>query len=956
MAFKHFWVQYKLGSSSDQAYIKAETFVVGRAPECDLPIPTDILSRRHLKVYLEDEKIFVKDLGSTNGTYLQGQRLEPNEKYEYKTGNRLYLDAGKECSLRITPIFQRDIVDLEIEQRGLELEKKKHELRGRGRVTRNLKDIEASEKFVANASSSVDNIFENLIYVAKSARFNKEKKIREAENISQEMIDKAQKEIETQRALLEKELKSLQVQTKKEANRILKAANEKANQHLRKAEDKARKLRDEAKEGKEKIISSAESRKLEIIDLAQEKHAEIIAEAHLRNKELKEESSKIDRDLESRRNHIDQLDREILNLKKTAKEQEELTTKAKESYNHELSTLNLLKAEVLNMEQRNESALQVLESTIPNLEKRASALDREIFDNNIELKKKETELERCQKTIEDLQSTLLKNEEKAAASERRVDELNDKIIEAEDNLFRLNKIKQQRNEEVDREISDRREKQKQSEEKTAERNARKREKTDREIEVNLANAKAKALSILEESTKEGDSYREQKFAEADTYYSEKKKQAEQESHAIIAQAKLNETQVRKKVDEDLREARQESQTLRAEARNYHLRTKEEADEYAEKVREQADVEVSSRRKNLEFEIQEAKDRLLADSRKEAKSLREKSRQEAEDIINEARAKAETIVSKTRTQSEEELEALKQEIAKRQAETEAEIHELRTHAVQKMEEQRHQLELEEQERNRIRVLRLRKELNEVLRARIVPFVKDPERVEKISNIINKSISAILLDEVDDEIFDAENYSDIDPTLQQNKVKKFYVAAGASLVIITLLFVFAPNLEQAAKDSGRDLATKIEQADQRQIEAAQKANDLSAVFNPEMVTAYQDSYTERVMYMQDYLRLENDPGFKGQWHLELEEFFVDKLRLTENDMVPFVAREAALIKELGEARSSINGNFVDEGRKRLEEIEANFYKRVKEGGLKQKQLNEIMKFKKKFFIDNKELFSG
>ncbi len=1044
MAFKHFWVQYKLGKTSDQAYIKAETFVIGRAPECDLPIPTDILSRRHLKIFLEDEKIFITDLGSTNGTYLQGQRLEPNEKYEYVTGNRLYLDAGKECSLRITAIYQRDIVDMDIEQRGLELEKKRHELRSKGKISRNLKDVEARERFVANASSSVDNIFDNLFYIAKSARFNKEKKIREAEHLSQEMLEKAQKEIETQRALLEKELKSLQVQTKKEANRILKAANEKAAQHMNKAEARALRLHKEAKENKEKILASVEEKRQEIIDNAQEKHAEIIAEAHIRNKELKEESARIDSEMGARRDQVDSLDREIKILQKTAQEHRELTAQTQEAYSHELSGLNSLKAKVLGMEKRNEAALEVLESKIPGLEKKAARLDQEIFDYNIQIKKKETEVEKYEKTIEELQADLLKSEEKATAAERRMDELNDKVIEAEDNLFRLNKIKQQRNEEIDREIAERREKQKQSEEKTAEKLARRREKVEREIEVNLAKAKEQAQALIDEGQKEADLYKDERIEEADTYHEEKKQagdkyfenrrseadsyyhdkkagadtyhndrckeaddyfadkqvaadqnytqikneadeyygskkqeadeyytdkkeeadnyshnlvdEAEREAQRIIAQARLEETEQRQKVDQDLQAAKDESKTLRSEAKAFDSKIRSEANAYAKRVREEADIEVNSRRKNFELEIQEAKDRLLAESRKEAKRMKEKSRAEADAILQEARDEAEAVRNKSQSQADRDLAALQAEIEKKQKETDEEIQSIRSHAVQKMEEQRQQLEKDELEKNRLRVLRLRKDLNEVLRARIVPYLKDPAQVEKISNVMNKSVNAILLDEVDDESFDAENYSDIDPTLQQNKVKKFYIAAGASVGLLVLLFIFAPTLEQLAKDSGRDIATQIEKEDQKQIEAAQKANDLSAEFNPEMVDEFLPTYTERVMYMKGYLRLENDPGFKGQWHVELEEFFVDKLRLTETDMVPFVAREAALITELGEARKKINGNFVEEGRKRLEEIEANFYKRVKNGGLTQKQLDQIMKFKEKFFNENKELFSG
>ncbi len=996
MAFKHFWVQYKLGKISDQAYIKAESFVIGRAPDCDLPIPTDILSRRHIKVYLEEETIFIKDLGSTNGTYLQGERLVPHQKYEYVTGNRLYLDAGKECTLRITPIYQRDLVDLEIEQRGLELEKKKHELRSKGKISRGLKEIEARENFVANASSSVDNIFENLIYIAKSARFNKEKKIKEAENISQDMIEKAQREMETQRALLEKELKSLQVQTKKEANRILKSANEKAAQHMKKAEDKAKRLKAEANEGKEKVISAAEARRQEIIDDAQLKHGEIIADAHIKNKELKEESERIESGLGARREEMENLESEISDLKKTAKEQKELTTEARENYSHELSELNSLKAKVLNMEKRNAAALDVLESKIPNLEKKAAGLDQKVFDNNIELKKKETEIEKLERTIGDLHADLMKNEEKSAASERRLDELNDKIIEAEDNLFRLNKIKQQRNEEIDREVAERREKQKASEEKTAEKIARRREKADREIEVNLTNAKERALSIVEEAQKEAegllakataeaeeslvdikeeskrikeeaDTYNIEKRRAAENYHSDKLDEADKEAQKIIAQAKLTETNLRFKTEEDLKEAKEESKRLRTEAREYNQSVREEADEYSmdtrndaddysHKIREEADIEVSSRRKNFEFEIQEAKDKLLADSRKEAKNIKEKSRKAAEEIIQKAKDEAAILISKTQSQSERELDDLKKQIEKRQKETDEEINDLRAHAVQKMEEQRRQFEKEELERNRIRVLKIRKDLNEVLRARIVPFLKDQSQVEKISQMMTKSVNAILLDEVDDEIFDAENYSDIDPTLQQKRVMKFYLAAGAGALALVLLLIFAPTIEKMAKDSGRDIANQIEEEDKKQIEATQKANDLSAEFKPEMVGTYLPTYTERVMYMENYLTLENDIGFKGQWHLELEEFFVDKLRLTENDMVPFVAREAALLKELGEARNNINGNFVEEGKKRLQEIEADFFRRLKQGGLKQKQLDRIMKFKKKFFKENKTIFSG
>ncbi|MCR5414460.1 MAG: FHA domain-containing protein, partial [Kiritimatiellae bacterium] len=39
------------------------------------PLAADGLSRKHAKIYLKDGKWFVEDLGSTNGSYRQGQKL-----------------------------------------------------------------------------------------------------------------------------------------------------------------------------------------------------------------------------------------------------------------------------------------------------------------------------------------------------------------------------------------------------------------------------------------------------------------------------------------------------------------------------------------------------------------------------------------------------------------------------------------------------------------------------------------------------------------------------------------------------------------------------------------------------------------------------------------------------------------------------------------------------------------
>lgn len=60
--------------------------VIGRSPSCDLPVPSARVSRRHAWVHREGSGYSVSDLGSTNGTYVNDQRvlgsrvLKPGDK------------------------------------------------------------------------------------------------------------------------------------------------------------------------------------------------------------------------------------------------------------------------------------------------------------------------------------------------------------------------------------------------------------------------------------------------------------------------------------------------------------------------------------------------------------------------------------------------------------------------------------------------------------------------------------------------------------------------------------------------------------------------------------------------------------------------------------------------------------------------------------------------------------
>lgn len=52
---------------------------VGRAPDCDVVIPHDDVSRRHALIYTERGRAWIRDLSSANGTTVDGERLDDRD-------------------------------------------------------------------------------------------------------------------------------------------------------------------------------------------------------------------------------------------------------------------------------------------------------------------------------------------------------------------------------------------------------------------------------------------------------------------------------------------------------------------------------------------------------------------------------------------------------------------------------------------------------------------------------------------------------------------------------------------------------------------------------------------------------------------------------------------------------------------------------------------------------------
>ena len=56
------------------------TWLFGRSEDCDFVYSAPKASRRHFQIELCDSHYYIQDLGSTNGTYVNGRRIERKER------------------------------------------------------------------------------------------------------------------------------------------------------------------------------------------------------------------------------------------------------------------------------------------------------------------------------------------------------------------------------------------------------------------------------------------------------------------------------------------------------------------------------------------------------------------------------------------------------------------------------------------------------------------------------------------------------------------------------------------------------------------------------------------------------------------------------------------------------------------------------------------------------------
>ena len=73
-------------SAGKEVPVPGPKFFIGRAEDCHLRPQSDAVSRHHCAVLVEDGFVSVRDFGSKNGTFVNGERLLADHRLTAKAG------------------------------------------------------------------------------------------------------------------------------------------------------------------------------------------------------------------------------------------------------------------------------------------------------------------------------------------------------------------------------------------------------------------------------------------------------------------------------------------------------------------------------------------------------------------------------------------------------------------------------------------------------------------------------------------------------------------------------------------------------------------------------------------------------------------------------------------------------------------------------------------------------
>ena len=154
------------GPETEKSFeLNKDVVYIGRSSDNDIQILDKLLSRRHLKIRREDNKYFITDLKSQNGTFINGNNISTGIELEVKEGVPIVIGMsviciGEGCMEQVKPFLDSIEPTKEIDEQAEILKEKREKTDQKKReLIYEVSDILLDEDIKVTLAKVLDQIF-----------------------------------------------------------------------------------------------------------------------------------------------------------------------------------------------------------------------------------------------------------------------------------------------------------------------------------------------------------------------------------------------------------------------------------------------------------------------------------------------------------------------------------------------------------------------------------------------------------------------------------------------------------------------------------------------------------------------------------------------------------------------------------------------------------------------------
>ena len=119
-------VMFKSSGNKRSFSLRKDMTVIGRREDCDLRIPLREISRKHCRLIKDGDNLKIEDLGSSNGTFHNGQRiqeamLQPGDTIQVGSIAFVVQIGGMPAEEEMQPIFATPAAEPEASTAGADI-------------------------------------------------------------------------------------------------------------------------------------------------------------------------------------------------------------------------------------------------------------------------------------------------------------------------------------------------------------------------------------------------------------------------------------------------------------------------------------------------------------------------------------------------------------------------------------------------------------------------------------------------------------------------------------------------------------------------------------------------------------------------------------------------------------------------------------------------------------------